>query len=114
MAVTSPQKRRVFERKINEISNLKEQLEELARVSKKKLFEDWKKNLDERFEFNEKETISALMVNDEAYFLHNRKDILNESSIINLSKDLFKQGVLTFDNLKSNKISIKSKNNNKF
>ncbi|GEQ17291.1 MULTISPECIES: aldose 1-epimerase family protein [Clostridium] len=64
-------------------------------------------------EFNEKETISALMVNDEAYFLHNRKDILNESSIINLSKDLFKQGVLTFDNLKSNKISIKSKNNNK-
>lgn len=45
----------VVERKINEISNLKEQLEELARVSKKKLFEDWKKNLDERFEFNEKE-----------------------------------------------------------
>ncbi len=45
----------VVERKISEISNLKEQLEELARVSKKKLFEDWKKNLDERFEFNEKE-----------------------------------------------------------
>lgn len=43
----------VVERKINEISNLKEQLEELARVTKKKLFEDWKKNLDEHFEFTE-------------------------------------------------------------
>lgn len=43
----------VVERKISEISNLKEQLEELARVTKKKLFEDWKKNLDENFEFTE-------------------------------------------------------------
>ncbi|EKT4549086.1 PD-(D/E)XK nuclease family protein [Flavobacterium psychrophilum] len=43
----------VVERKISEISNLKEQLEELARVTKKKLFEDWKKNLDEHFEFTE-------------------------------------------------------------
>lgn len=43
----------IVERKIGEISNLKEQLEELARVAKKKLFEDWKKKLDEHFEFNE-------------------------------------------------------------
>lgn len=43
----------VVERKISEISNLKEQLEELARVTKKKLFEDWKKNLDEHVEFTE-------------------------------------------------------------
>ncbi|WP_298393421.1 PD-(D/E)XK nuclease family protein [Flavobacterium sp.] len=43
----------VVERKISEISNLKEQLEELAKVTKKKLFEDWKKNLDEHFEFTE-------------------------------------------------------------
>lgn len=64
-------------------------------------------------EFNEKETASSLIVNDEAYFLHNRKDVLNESNIIKLSKDLFNGGVLTFDNLKSSKVSIKSKNNNK-
>ncbi len=64
-------------------------------------------------EFNKNETISALTVNDEAYFLHNRKDILNKSNIINLSKDLFKDGLLAFDNLKSNKVSIRSKNNNK-
>ncbi|WP_281925249.1 PD-(D/E)XK nuclease family protein [Flavobacterium collinsii] len=45
----------VVEKRINEISNLKEQLEELARISKKKLFEDWKKNLDVAFELEENE-----------------------------------------------------------
>jgi hypothetical protein len=40
----------IVERKINEIKNLNEQLAELSKVSKKKLFEDWKKNLNERFE----------------------------------------------------------------
>jgi hypothetical protein len=46
----------VVEKKINEISNLKEQLEELSRVSKKNLFIEWKNKLDKNlnFEGNEK------------------------------------------------------------
>ncbi len=64
-------------------------------------------------EFNKNETASTLTVNAEAYFLHNRKEILNNSNIINLSKELFKNGLLAFNDLKSDKVSIKSKNNDK-
>lgn len=43
----------VVNKKIHEISKLKEQLEEMERTSKKKLFMEWKNNLDERFSFEE-------------------------------------------------------------
>ena len=46
----------VVNKKINELNKLKEQLEELERTSKNKLFEEWKNNLDERFNCDENKT----------------------------------------------------------
>lgn len=65
------------------------------------------------FEFNEKETSSLLTLNAEGYFSHKRVPYLNNENIIALSKEVFKNDALVFDNLKSNKIALKSKNNNK-
>lgn len=65
------------------------------------------------FHFNEKETSSLLTLNAEGYFLRDRKEFLNNEDIISLSKDVFKNDALVFDNLKSNVISLKSKNHNK-
>ncbi|WP_317312087.1 aldose 1-epimerase family protein [Clostridium thermobutyricum] len=65
------------------------------------------------FEFNKKETSSLLTLNAEGYFSHERLPYLNNKNIINLSKEVFKNDALVFDNLNSNKISLKSKNHNK-
>ena len=65
------------------------------------------------FEFNKKETSSLLTLNAEGYFSHERLPYLNNENIINLSKEVFKNDALVFDNLNSNKISLKSKNHNK-
>ncbi|ENZ03614.1 hypothetical protein HMPREF1092_00148 [Clostridium thermobutyricum] len=65
------------------------------------------------FEFNKKETSSLLTLNSEGYFSHERLPYLNNKNIINLSKEVFKNDALVFDNLNSNKISLKSKNHNK-
>lgn len=43
----------VINKKINDLNKLKEQLEELERSSKNKLFEEWKKKLEEDFNFEE-------------------------------------------------------------
>jgi hypothetical protein len=43
----------VISKKIDEINELKGQLEKLERTSKNQLFKDWKNNLDERFNFEE-------------------------------------------------------------
>ncbi|PRR82403.1 aldose 1-epimerase family protein [Clostridium vincentii] len=64
-------------------------------------------------EFNKKEKSSAMLINEEVYISHNRKEYLNDSNIIPLSKELFKDGLFIFDDLKSNKVSIKSRNHNK-
>lgn len=66
------------------------------------------------FEFNEKETVSTMLLNKDGYFVKDRKQFLNNENIINLSKELFKNDALVFDNLKSNEISLKSKNHSKF
>lgn len=65
------------------------------------------------FEFNKKETTDIMILNKDGYFNHERKDYLNNENIIPLSKDLFADDALVFDCLKSNKISLKSKNHNK-
>ena len=43
----------VVDAKIKEVNKLKEQLDELGKISKIKLFQEWKNKLDERFNFEE-------------------------------------------------------------
>jgi len=64
-------------------------------------------------EFNKKETSSIMEITKDTYLSHNRKECLKDTDIISLSKDVFKDGVLIFDDLKSDKITIKSKNHQK-
>ena len=65
------------------------------------------------FELNNKETSSLMLLNQEGHFLPHRQPYLNNNNIINLSKELFKNDALVFDNLSSTLISLKSKNHNK-
>lgn len=65
------------------------------------------------FKFSEKETSSLMILNEKGYFTNERKEFLVDSDMIPLSKELFKNDALVFDNLKSNKISICSNNSNK-
>ena len=68
---------------------------------------------DYSFKFNSKETSSIMLLNKQGYFTGERVDYLNNSDTIPLSKEVFKNDALVFDNLKSNKITIQSKNHNK-
>ncbi|MBW6409630.1 aldose 1-epimerase family protein [Clostridium weizhouense] len=63
--------------------------------------------------FNKIENSSTMLVTEESYFLHERKEYLNNSDTICLSKKLFEEGVLVFDDLKSNEITIESRNKTK-
>ncbi|WP_298845082.1 aldose 1-epimerase family protein [Clostridium sp.] len=63
--------------------------------------------------FNKEETSDRMEITKDGYFSHNRKEGLVDSDIMILSKDLFKEDALVFDNLKSDKITIKSKNHKK-
>lgn len=65
------------------------------------------------FELNNKETASIMLLNEEGSLSHKRQDYLDNNNIIPLSKDVFKNDALVFDNLKSTLISLKSKNHNK-
>lgn len=75
---------------------------------------DGEKFDDYYFEFNQKET-SGLMELDGAsgYFTGSKKPFFNNENIINLSMDLFKDDAIVFGDLKSNIISLKSRNHNK-
>lgn len=64
-------------------------------------------------ELNEKETASIKCLGADGHYNGIRKETLNNENIIPLSKELFKDDALVFDNLKSNKVSIKSKNHTK-
>lgn len=64
-------------------------------------------------ELNEKETASIKCLGTDGHYSGERRDTLNNENIIELSKELFKDDALVFDSLKSNKVSIKSKNHNK-
>lgn len=66
------------------------------------------------FEFNEKENASIMQLVGPGYFSKEEKPYLKNENIINLSTDLFKNDALVFKNLKSNKISLKSKNHKKY
>ena len=65
-------------------------------------------------EFEENETVSVMGVNKDVYLSKQKREFLNNSNVLALSKELFKNGLLLFDNLKSDRLSIKSKNNDKF
>lgn len=63
--------------------------------------------------FNKLENNSIMCFNEETYFSHDKKKYLNNSDIINLKKEIFKDDALVFDDLNSDKITIESKNHNK-
>lgn len=65
------------------------------------------------FELNNKETSSNMLLNEEGHFTHEREAYLDDNNIIPLSKDVFKNDALVFDDLSSTLISLKSKNHNK-
>lgn len=63
--------------------------------------------------FNKLENSSIMCFNEDTYFTHDKKEYLVNSDIINLRKEVFKNDALVFDDLKSDKITIKSKNSKK-
>ena len=66
------------------------------------------------FEVNEKEDLQQKVVGPEGYIKREKKPGLKNENIIPLSFDLFKDDALVFENLKSNKISIESRNHDKY
>lgn len=64
-------------------------------------------------EFNEKETSDRKVLTTKGYFSNDESECLNATDTLMLSKELFKDDALVFDNLKSDKITIKSKSNSK-
>lgn len=70
--------------------------------------------LDECYlQFNEKETSKRKLLTGEGYLSHDESECLNSTDILMLSKELFKDDALVFDDLKSDKITIRSRNNDK-
>lgn len=65
------------------------------------------------FEFEKKEVADTMELLNSGYFSHNEKRYLKNENIIELSKDLFKNDALVFNNLSSNKIWLKSKKHSK-
>lgn len=64
-------------------------------------------------EFNKNETISAMGVNKDVYLSRKPIEFFNNENILPLSKELFKNGLIMFNDLKSNKVTIKSRKNKK-
>ena len=63
--------------------------------------------------FNKIENSSIMCFDENVRFTHEKKAYLVNSDVINLKKEVFKDDALVFDDLKSDKITIKSKNHNK-
>lgn len=64
-------------------------------------------------EFNKKETSKRIIINNQGYLSNVKKDCLEDTNKIMLSKELFKDDALVFNDLKSNKMTIKSNSNDK-
>lgn len=64
-------------------------------------------------EFNKKETSKRMVINNKGYLSRDKINCLEDVNKIMLSKELFNDDALVFDDLNSNKITIKSNNNNK-
>lgn len=73
---------------------------------------------DDKFEdcylqFNEKETSNRKILTEEGYLSYKESQCLNSMDTLMLSKELFKDDALVFNDLRSDKITIRSKNNDK-
>lgn len=76
--------------------------------------EDGEKFDDYYFEFNKLENADIMELNaDTGYFSGVTKQYFHNENIVNLSLDLFKDDALVFTNLKSNLITLKSKNHDR-
>lgn len=64
-------------------------------------------------QFSEKETSKRKVLTGEGYLSHKESECLNSTDILGLSKDLFRDDALIFDDLKSDMITIRSRNNDK-
>lgn len=64
-------------------------------------------------EFNKVENTPVSRVNKDVYLLRKTKEFFKNENILQPSKELFKDGLLMFRNLKSNRVTIKSRKNKK-
>ena len=64
-------------------------------------------------EFNEIENVSAIGVNEDVYLSRKTVEFFNNENILPLSKELFKNGLIMFNDLKSNKVTIRSRKSDK-
>ena len=64
-------------------------------------------------EFDTKENSKRVALNSQGYLTHIEKGCLENTSKLYLCKELFRDDALIFNDLKSNSMTIKSKNNSK-
>lgn len=64
-------------------------------------------------EFNETENSKRITLTKEGYLSRDKEACLENTNTLDLNKELFKDDALVFEDLKSNKMTIKSKNSNK-
>ncbi|OOM82096.1 aldose 1-epimerase [Clostridium puniceum] len=64
-------------------------------------------------EFNEVESSKRITLTKEGYLSKDKEACLENTEILKLNKELFKDDALVFEDLKSNKMTIKSNNSNK-
>lgn len=64
-------------------------------------------------EFYKVEISPVRRVNKDIYILRKTEEFLKNENILQLSKELFKNGLLMFSNLKSNRLTVKSRKNKK-
>lgn len=64
-------------------------------------------------EFNKIENSGKINITDKGYMSYDKIECLKKTDKLSLSKELFNDDALVFNDLKSNKMTIKSKNNNK-
>lgn len=76
-------------------------------IEKNEVLEDY------YLKFNEIENSSIMCFDENVRFTHEKQEYLINSDVIELKKEVFKNDALVFDDLKSDKITIKSKNHNK-
>lgn len=64
-------------------------------------------------EFNKEENAAITLLTQEGYLTRNKTPYLVNSNVINLTKDTFKDDALIFNNLQSNRVTLKSRKSTK-
>lgn len=65
-------------------------------------------------EFDKDEKSDRLFLLGDGYISQNKEPLLDNQKILNLNKELFERGALIFDDLKSDKITLRSKNSDNY